>query len=796
MPERSTGGDGQDQLAPTPARLMAYGAISSPLLGGGQQTLTAVSARRRLRPVLLLLLASLVLGLSPGGTSARDDVLPWIVQLREGADVSVVLRDARNTLGVRHERAFEHALRGFSARLTPAQRTALLARRDVVAVVADAPVELASSPQTVPVGISRVGANPSAVRGIDGSDPELDVDIAIVDTGLDSPNSALAHPDLNIAGGYNCTTADTAAWGDQHSHGTHVAGIAAARDNSIGVVGVAPGARVWSVKVMDDRGAGLVSWLICGLDWVAGERDPLEPAHPLFEVANMSLAVYSSDDGNCGQTKTPSAYDLLHQAVCRLNRAGVTSVVAAGNEGRDAADNAPAAYGEVITVGAICDSDGQAGGLGASCSSGNTDDGWARFSNFGARVDIVGPGVAVRSTMPGGRYDSKSGTSMATPHVAGGAALYYLREQAAGRGRPTPEDVRAGLIASASSSWSRKTYPLGAAAAPPLLDVAGLALPRDFRIGATPTSRLAGLGQSVFFDVWLGRTGGFDEPVDLSVAGLPDGSSWTLSGSPTVAATGDAWRRITIDLPAAGGGGLYQVVITASVPGMAARTATAALHFDGSYSPGSIPRLNLRSAAVTGVALPAVVRWTAVTDAQSYELQASRDGSAWELVVRKTGLKQQLEVWPGATYRYRVRALVGGQWRAWRTSYAYVARPEMGNDTRAVLHGSWQHQTISGAYSEKSSFSTQAGARAVLDFNGRSVSWIATRGPNRGRAHVHVDGRRVATIDLYAASVRHRQTVYRRAWPSPGKHRIEIVVEGTPGRPRVDLDAFVYISAE
>ncbi|HEY7600631.1 MAG TPA: S8 family serine peptidase, partial [Candidatus Limnocylindrales bacterium] len=421
----------------------------------------------------LVLLAALLLAGGGGVADARPaPTQSWIVVLRDGADVDAAVGRARRGIGIRPEHAYRSSFRGYAGRLTAAQRARLLTDPDVVAVVPDAPVELDA--QSVPPGISRVGANPSVMHAVDGSDPALDVDIAIIDTGIAS------HADLRIGGGYNCTTSDTSAWGDQNTHGTHVAGAAAARDNDIGVVGVAPGARVWAVKVMDASGGGLVSWLICGLDWVATQADPDDPSRPLFEVANMSLSVRAGDDGNCGQTAVPTAYDLLHAAICRVNGAGVATVVAAGNYSDNLAvePRVPAAYGEVITVGAICDSDGVAGGNGPNCQSTYVtvgDDRFAGFSNYGAAVDLVAPGSRVWSTMPGGGYGYKDGTSLATPHVAGAAALYHLREAELGRPRPTPEQVRAGLVAAGKLDWKLASYPLGAAAAPPLLDVASLA---------------------------------------------------------------------------------------------------------------------------------------------------------------------------------------------------------------------------------------------------------------------------------------------------------------------------------
>ena len=171
--------------------------------------------------------------------------------------------------------------------------------------------------------------------------------MAIVDTGIDA-----SHPDLNVAGGMNCTSSNPRAWADNNGHGTHVAGTVAALDNGFGVVGMAPGVRLWAVKILDSAGNGLLSWYVCGLDWITAQRDPVDPTRPLFEAVNMSVAKVGSDDRNCGLTN----HDLMHQAVCRLVASGVTVAVAAGNNSFNAARLIPAAYNEVITVSALADS--------------------------------------------------------------------------------------------------------------------------------------------------------------------------------------------------------------------------------------------------------------------------------------------------------------------------------------------------------------------------------------------------------------------------------------------------------
>ncbi len=157
----------------------------------------------------------------------------------------------------------------------------------------------------------------------------------------------------------------------------------------------------------------------------------------------MSLGGNGTDsisDANCNN----SANDALHKAICNSVKAGVTYAVAAGNESDDAANHVPAAYDEVITVSALSDSDGKAGGAGGapSCRTGEKDDYLASFSNFGADVDIAAPGVCINSTWTNGGYRTISGTSMATPHVAGAAALYIATHPG-----ETPADVKAGLLA-------------------------------------------------------------------------------------------------------------------------------------------------------------------------------------------------------------------------------------------------------------------------------------------------------------------------------------------------------------
>lgn len=329
---------------------------------------------------------------------------------------------AEHGLGLKH--TYRHALKGFAATIPATRLEAVKADARVQFISEDRFVSIEA--QTLPTGINRIDAEQTATHTNKGTG----VNVAVIDTGID-----LTHPDLaaNIVGGKNCSTGKS--YSDGNGHGSHVAGTIAALNNTTGVVGVAPEAKLWAVRVLDNRGSGSWSSVICGIDFVTVNASKIK-------VANMSLGGTGSDDGNCGLSNN----DALHQAICRSVAAGVTYVVAAGNETDNASRHVPAAYDEVITVSALSDSDGKSGGTGGppSCRTSEKDDYFAKFSNFGADVDIAAPGVCILSTWKGGGYNTISGTSMASPHVAGVAALYVATHPGA-----TPAQVRSALLSTA-----------------------------------------------------------------------------------------------------------------------------------------------------------------------------------------------------------------------------------------------------------------------------------------------------------------------------------------------------------
>lgn len=307
---------------------------------------------------------------------------------------------------------------GLAVTLPPQAAAALLQHAGIVRIdddlevyALDNGVSLAGKPaptspppppaQVLPWGVDRIDAELAwaTTRG-------AGVKVAVIDTGI-----ALSHTDLRVKGGVN-TINPRKSYADDNGHGTHVAGTIAALDNSIGVVGVAPLAELYAVKVLNKQGIGFLSDIIEGLQWSIDNG---------MQVVNMSLG----GGGN-------ATYE---QAIRATYQAGLVIVAAAGNDGP--AENTvsyPAKYAETIAVSAT-----------------DISDTIASFSSRGPEVDLAAPGVNIYSTWYTGGYRSGSGTSMATPHVAGAAALLIAA------GVTSNDSVRAILQSTAedlgSSGW-------------------------------------------------------------------------------------------------------------------------------------------------------------------------------------------------------------------------------------------------------------------------------------------------------------------------------------------------------
>ena len=388
-------------------------------------------------------LSVLVLAAAPVAQASQDQAKNYIVVLKG----SVTRPGA---IASQHARAFDanvryvyrSALEGYAARIPASKVGALRADPRVAFVMLDRPVH--TTAQSLPTGVDRIEGDVSSTVSGDGTG-SVDLDVAVIDTGID-----LDHPELNVVGGKSClgTTkggGGTPSFDDGHGHGTHVAGTIGARDDGEGVVGVAPGVRLWAVRVLNAAGSGTTAQVICGIDFV----DSMSPAKggPI-RVANMSLGGFGFDFGSCGL-----GFDAMHAAICRATNDGVLFVVAAGNSGANFNTFTPAAYDEVLAVTAEADFNGAPGGGAASTCRVDVDETPADFSNFttptsaDAAHTIAGPGVCITSTWMGGGYNTISGTSMASPHVAGTAALCI----ASGACTGTPAQILQTLRADAAA---------------------------------------------------------------------------------------------------------------------------------------------------------------------------------------------------------------------------------------------------------------------------------------------------------------------------------------------------------
>mgnify|MGYP003882227473 FL=1 len=348
-----------------------------------------IRTRRLPWPVL-----AAVAGLSTACTDGTFAGVYFVKLKAEPAEVVALADEIAREVGAEPLHVFDAATAGFTLKLPHLAAPELGRVKAVEYVILDAaqsrlPPDVAGWPVTevdpreVPVSVERVGG-PLPWR-VDWED----VEVAVVDTGIDA-----RHPDLNVVaqvdfvamrgGGHAGPT------GDPVGHGTHVAGIIGGRDNGEGMVGLAPGVPLHDLRVLGADGSGYSSDILAAVDYI------LE--NPRIRVANFSLG------GPAGSGMDRE----LQRAFAKLEDAGVVVAVAAGNEASPASTSAPAAFDVGLVVSAY---DAAAG-----------DRGFAGFSNYGDEVDIAAPGVAVRSTWPGGGEAELDGTSMATPHVAGAAA--------------------------------------------------------------------------------------------------------------------------------------------------------------------------------------------------------------------------------------------------------------------------------------------------------------------------------------------------------------------------------------
>jgi len=310
------------------------------------------------RIILTLFVISVVsigiLGFTPSQAAPSSVPDRYIVILNDGVNPWSVANEMAQERGLSVSHVYGTAVNGFSAIVPRGQIDKITSDPRVNYIEQDSIVSIFKKPsgnpgkggndsgsstpplQVIPTGITRINGP------VSGS---VIVDVAVIDTGIDA-----SHPDLNVVYGVNF--AKGKSWSDGNGHGTHVAGTIGAIHNEIGVVGVAPDARLYAVKVLDNRGSGFMSDVIAGVNWVAANAGTIE-------VANMSL----------GGSKS----NTLNTAVDSAVTAGVVFVVAAGNSYTDACTKSPASAPNAITVSALDDRDGE-----------SNNDPFAYFSNYGS----------------------------------------------------------------------------------------------------------------------------------------------------------------------------------------------------------------------------------------------------------------------------------------------------------------------------------------------------------------------------------------------------------------------------
>lgn len=384
-------------------------------------------------PKTSILTVALAMGLAIAvGTGAQSTDKNYVIRFKESAMVEVKpgsVRDERlgadpaawayvgervvghiQALEKKHRiqanTAFGQVFKGMSARLTPAQLEALRRDPSVDKIEEEQNFSLNARPQagggttstqSIPWGISKTRATESYTLAGNGSTAVSGVRAYVIDTGVDTKNADLNRPGhVNFVGDGKNT--------DCNGHGTHVAGTIAAYDNTAAVVGMAPGVPAYGVKVLDCNGSGTTTSVIKGIDWVAANA--VLPA-----MANMSLG------GGASQ--------MLDDAVRAAAGRGIVFAIAAGNSSANACTTSPARIGGGLTPGVL---------VTAATDSNDLE---ASFSNYGSCVDIWAPGVAIPSLKLGGGVVSLSGTSMASPHVGGAAALYWARNPTATSGTVT-----------------------------------------------------------------------------------------------------------------------------------------------------------------------------------------------------------------------------------------------------------------------------------------------------------------------------------------------------------------------
>ncbi|KZE44081.1 peptidase S8 [Brevibacillus parabrevis] len=453
-----------------------------------------------------LLVSLLLLQLVPAHAAASADSKTYLIGFKkqERAKVRAIQRSSVEPLTGQI----------VVAELTESEKQAMLEDENVAYIEEDSETELAEAnlppgqSQQVPWGIEHIGAAAAHSQQYKGQR----IKIGVLDTGIS------AHPDLEVKGGISYIEGED-DFGDQHGHGTAVAGVIAARDNDFGIVGVAPEAELYAIKVLDKKGHGTYSSMIQGIEWAIQNR---------MNILSISAGGYVDSRA-------------LHDQIKRANEHGILVIAAAGNRGLgEETELFPAQYAETISVGAV-----------------DQEDQRADFSSVGKELDLMAPGVDIRSTAPGGDYQTRSGTSLAVPHVAGAAAVIW-----SAKGNISRVELRDLLTKSATPLGESRFYGKGLVHLEKALGQGEGSAEIEALLPSVSELKLA-QGESQPLKVTAKRTDGSEQDVTKRVSyAVQDESIAKVSAAGLVRALGPGETKVTGELE----GHHFEVSVTVTPP--------------------------------------------------------------------------------------------------------------------------------------------------------------------------------------------------------------------------------------
>ncbi len=468
-----------------------------------------------------------------------------IVNCQDGVDVDALIKE----YGLTPKYIYRYALNGFAAPMGSDTINRLHQDNRVLTVEADGPVSLAS--QTTPAGVTRIGADTFPVGRSNSAYLPLNVDVAVLDSGINSNSDLLpAFQTYSAYSGLDGSDSFVGTIDHPNGHGTLVTGVIAAQDNGIGILGVAPGVRIWNVKC--DGPAPNNTWtdLVKGMDFATANSSNIA-------VANISI----------GNTDVGAPIGAIRSALHRMVRGGIVVVVAAGNFTNDLAgpdgiygngdDALPAALADAMAVSAMdptSDTIATFSNFGRLPRTNNVNSNIA--ANFvlspGGTIDVAAPGVNILTTGGSNNYVAYSGTSLAAPHVVGLIALYI-----AVNGRATNEwgvyRIRQAIVDSGlpQSQWRTNNTGDPDTNHEPLAIASLNWVPTTLPIANEPKSQIICSGNTVTFGVTT-CVGSFTY-------------QWLLNGtnlSDSLHITGTIADTLTVSNVTSADAGNYQVIVT------------------------------------------------------------------------------------------------------------------------------------------------------------------------------------------------------------------------------------------